>query len=116
MRHGRKYRKLNRPTDQRLQMLSDITVALFKRNKIKTTVTRAKEVRKLADRFVRWGRGGTVVAKRKLYAYCRDRSIVKEICEKSMQRFEGRTSGFTRMVRIGARRGDGAPMVSLELV
>lgn len=116
MRHKRKYRKLNRPTDQRLQLLTDISVALFTRDKVKTTVPRAKEVRKLAAKFVALAREGTVAAKRKLYAYVKDRSIVKTICDKSLQRFEGRTSGFTRIVRVGRRRGDGAELASLELI
>jgi large subunit ribosomal protein L17 len=116
VRHTNQYRKLNRPTDQRLQMLSDLTVALFKHGKIRTTLNRAKETRRLADRFVSLAREGTVAARRRLYAYVKNRTLVKSICEKSLSRFEGRTSGFTRMVRIGSRRGDGAPLVMLELI
>jgi len=97
-------------------MLTDIAVALFTYDKIKTTVTRAKEVRRLAAWFVFWARENKVAAKRRLQAYVKDRSKVKMICEKSLQRFEGRKSGFTRMVRVGMRRGDGVPMARLELV
>jgi len=116
VRHSNQYRKLNRPTDQRMQMLSDLTVALFKNDKIRTTLARAKETRRLADRFVILARQGTVAAKRRLYRYVKNRTLVKTICEKSLSRFEGRTSGFTRMVRIGSRRGDGATLVMLELM
>ena len=116
MRHKRKYRKLNRPTDQRLQLLTDISVAVFTRDKIKTTVPRAKEARRWVAKFVALARTGTVASKRKLYAYVKDRAIVKANCEKSLQRFEGRTSGFTRIVRVGKRRGDGVELASFELV
>jgi large subunit ribosomal protein L17 len=97
-------------------MFSDLLVALFLHGKIKTTVTRAKEVQPLADRLVLWARQGTLSSKRKLQALVKDRARVKMIIEKSLSRFEGRSSGFTRLIRVGSRRGDAAPLACLELV
>ena len=116
MRHARRYRKLNLPTDQRLQVLTDLVVALFTHDKIKTTVTRAKEAQALADRFVTLAKRPTLAAKRRLAAYVKRRPLVKMIVDKAQAKFEGRTSGYTRVVRVGFRRGDGAPLAMLELV
>ncbi|MFC1496201.1 50S ribosomal protein L17 [Candidatus Margulisiibacteriota bacterium] len=117
MRHKLKYRKLGRKTTNRMSMLMSQVSALFKYGKIKITKTRAKEVRRLAERIIASAKYNTLAVKRKIAAKFRgDRSLVKKAIELGVK-YEGRPGGFTRIIKLGKKRkGDGAEMALLELV
>jgi large subunit ribosomal protein L17 len=119
MRHRRGNIKLNRATDQRLAMLHSMVRSLFLHGKVKVTLLRAKEAKKIAERIIALTKHNDLAARRQVEAVlkCRDRGeIVKQIFTAFPERFEGRAGGFTRITKIGKRRGDAAEMAVLELL
>jgi len=115
MRHRLGYRKLNRPTDQRLAILRSESISLIKYGKIKCTLARAKETRRFIEKLISQAKRGDLSAKRLVFSKLRNRSAVKTLFG-MVERFEGRPGGFTRISRIGFRRGDAAPLAVLELL
>lgn len=115
MRHKTGLKKLGRPTDQRLAMLYHEAGALIKYGKIRLTLTRAKVVKSIAEKLISLAKRGDMNAKRRALAKLKDRDIVKNLFDLA-PRFEGRPGGFTRLVKIGFRRGDAAPIALLEFV
>ena len=115
MRHSNGLKKLGRPTDQRLAMLHDEAAALIRYGKIKLTLTRAKAVRPIVEKLITLSIAQDVHSRRRVYSKLKDRDLVKQLFEMSA-RFEGHPGGFTRITRIGFRRGDAAPLALLELV
>ncbi|MFH1617816.1 MAG: 50S ribosomal protein L17 [Candidatus Margulisiibacteriota bacterium] len=116
MRHKRKIKKLNKPTEGRLAMLYAQTTALFEHEKIKMTVTRAKQVRRISDRLISKAKKDSVHNRRMMARVIKDAKLIGKICEMAKNRYEGRPGGYTRITRIGLRRGDATPMCVLELV
>lgn len=116
MRHRNKNRKLSRPTDQRIALLRSIVMSLLQHGKVEVTVTRAKEARKMAERIITLAKYSDISSRRKAFALLRDRDLVKKIFTEFPVRFEGRAGGYTRIIKIGANRGDNAPKAYLELV
>ncbi|GAB2318205.1 50S ribosomal protein L17 [Alkalibacterium sp. s-m-22] len=124
------YRKLGRTSSQRKAMLRDLTSDLFINERIVTTVTRAKEVSKLADKMITLGKRGDLHARRQAAAFVRnelatvseteDEIVVQTVLQKLFDdiapRFAERNGGYTRVLKTEPRRGDGAPMAVLELV
>ena len=115
MRHKLGLKKLGKPSDQRLAMLYDEAAALVKYGKIKLTVSRAKAVRPIVEKLISLAKEGDVSARRKALLILKHRTLVKALFELA-SRFEGRAGGFTRITKIGFRRGDAAPLALLELV
>ncbi len=116
MRHKRGYRKLSKATDQRIAMLRSIASSLFERGKVKVTVTRAKEARKIAERVISLAKKGDLHSRKMAISLMHNDDIVKGVFNDAKTRYASRTSGFTRMIKLGARRGDAAPVVLLELL
>ena len=116
MRHGNGYRKLNRPTDQRMAMLSSITCSLLRYGKIKLTAARAREARKVCEHIITLAKKGDLSSRRKAIAIIADKEVVKKVFAEAVTRFGSRSGGYTRLIRLGIRRGDAAPVVLLELV
>lgn len=116
MRHKRGLRNLNKPTEERMAMLYAQTGALFEHEKIRLTVARAKEVRRIAEKLISKAKGGELHQLRAIASVLKTKDAVKKVCKLAQGRFEGRAGGFTRMTKIGARRGDNAPLALLELV
>lgn len=111
------YRKLGRDNKHRRAMLANLTKDLIKNERIETTETRAKEVRKFFDKMVTYGKNGSLVSRRKALAFLHnDNEAVKKIFDELAKRYEGRNGGYTRMLKLSERRGDDALMVILELV
>lgn len=110
------YRKLGRPTDQRKAMLRNLVTSFLKHGKIETTETRAKEARSLAEKMITLAKRGDLHAKRQLLAYVTEEAVVQDLCEKVAPKYAERNGGYTRMYKVGPRRGDGAEIVILELV
>ena len=109
-------RKLGRPTDQRRAMLRNLTTALLEHGRIETTVTRAKEVRKMAERMITLGKRGNLHARRQALAYVTKESVVVKIFDEIAPKYEERPGGYTRIYKMGPRRGDAAEMAVIELV
>lgn len=110
------YRKLGRPSDQRRALLRNLTTALLEHGKIETTVTRAKEVKRLADKMVTLGKRGDLHARRQAIAYITQEDVVRRLFDEIAPKYTERQGGYTRIYRVGPRRGDGAEMAVIELV
>lgn len=109
-------RKLGRPTDQRRAMLRSLVTSFLKTGKIQTTVTRAKETRSIAEKMITLAKRGDLNARRQVLAFVLEESVVKDLFTNIAPKYADRTGGYTRMYKIGPRRGDGAEFVILELV
>jgi large subunit ribosomal protein L17 len=109
-------RKLGRPTDIRRAMLRALVTFLFENGKIETTVTRAKEVRPIAEKMVTLAKTPTLANKRQLLSYITKEAVVYKLINEIAPKYESRNGGYTRIVRIGPRRGDAAEMAIIELV
>ena len=109
-------RKLGRTSDHRTAMLRGMVTYLFENGKIETTVTRAKEVRAVAEKMITLGKTDTLHAKRQVFAYITKEDVAKKVFDEIAPRYEDRNGGYTRIIRTGARRGDAAEMAIIELV
>ncbi len=111
------YRKLGRTNKHRRSMLANLTKALIVNEKIETTETRAKEVRKFVDKIISYGKDGSLVARRKALAFLQnDKVVVKKVFDELAPRYANRNGGYTRILKLAERRGDDALMVVIELV
>ena len=111
------YRKLGRDSKHRRSMLANLTKDLINNERIETTETRAKEVRKFVDKMISYGKDGSLVARRNALAFLQnDKETVKKVFDDLAKRFEKRNGGYTRILKLNERRGDDALVVILELV
>ncbi|MDI3316666.1 MAG: 50S ribosomal protein L17 [Bacillota bacterium] len=110
------YAKLGRRTGHRNAMLRSLSTALFEHEQIETTETRAKEVARIADRMVTLAKRGDLHARRQALAYLTREDVVKKLFDTIGPRYAGRNGGYTRITRLGPRRGDAAPMALVELI
>ena len=110
MRHGRKTIKLQRRQDHRDSLLSNLVCSLIEHKQIKTTVAKAKAVRPFADRMVTLGKRGDLHARRTAIRYLHNKDSVKELFEKVAPAASHRQGGYTRIIRLGQRPTDSAPM------
>jgi len=111
-----KHRKLGRPTDQRVAMIRNMTASLIDNGRIKTTEARAKEVRQTADKMISLGKKGDLHSRRQALAYIYDKKVVTKLFDEVAPKYEDRNGGYTRILKLGPRRGDCAEMVIIELV
>ena len=109
-------RKLGRPTDQRMAMLRGMVTALLENGKIETTVTRAKEVRPLAENMITLGKRGDLHARRQALSFITKEDVVKKVFDELAPKYAERNGGYTRIIKTGVRRGDNAPMAIIALV
>ena len=109
-------RKLGRPTDHRQAMLRGLVTYLLENGKIETTVTRAKEVRAMADRMISLGKENTLHSRRQALAYVTKEDVVKKLFDEIAPKYEDKNGGYTRIIKTGPRRGDAAEMCIIELV
>lgn len=110
------YRKLGRPTDQRKAMLRNLVTSFLKHGKIETTETRAKEARSLAEKMITLAKRGDLHARRQVLAFVTEEEVVKNLFDNIAPKYAERNGGYTRIYKVGPRRGDGAEVVILELV
>ncbi len=115
MRHRIGGRQFGLPSDQRRALLKGLVRSLLIHKKIETTETRAKDVRSIAEKMVTRAKQDTLHARRICRQYVDDESVIKELFDNIAPRFRDRPGGYTRMAKLGIRRGDGAPMAILEL-
>jgi large subunit ribosomal protein L17 len=116
VRHGVEARRFDRPTDQRLALFRGLVTELLRQEQIKTTEAKAKAVRGLAEKMITLGKSGTLAARRRVLSYVYDKDVAGKVFDDLAARYSDRPGGYTRIVRIGNRKGDGAPVVFLELV
>lgn len=116
MRHRVKGRKLRRPTAHRLAMLRNLVTSFLEKERIRTTVAKAKETRPLAEKMITLAKRGTLHARRQALAFVRKESVVTKLFTELGPRFAERPGGYSRIVKLGPRSGDGAPMAMLELI
>ncbi|CAB1261687.1 50S ribosomal protein L17 [Clostridium sp. MT-14] len=110
------YRKLGRPSDQRRAMLRNLVTSFLKHGKIQTTGTRAKETRNIAEKMITLAKRGDLHARRQVLSFVTEEEVVKNLFTDIAPKYAERNGGYTRMYKIGPRRGDGAELVILELV
>jgi large subunit ribosomal protein L17 len=116
MRHGHGLRKLNRTSSHRLAMFRNMAVALLTHEAIKTTLPKAKELRRIVEPLINLGKTPTLANKRLAFARLRDREIVLKLFAEIGPRYAARNGGYTRVLKMGFRQGDNAPMAFMELV
>jgi len=116
LRHGDKVKKLGRTAQHRLALMRNLVTALFEHERIKTTLPKAKESRRFADRMITFAIKNTLGARREVGSFIQDRTVLKKLFDVIGPRFAGRPGGYTRVLRLGPREGDGAEMALLELV
>ena len=116
MRHRVSGRKFGLPSDQRRALLKGLLRALVKHGEIQTTETRAKELRSIAEKVITTAKANDLHARRQARRWLNDEDMVKVLFDDVAPKYAERPGGYTRMTKIGVRRGDAAPMVKIELV
>jgi len=116
MRHLKAGRKLNRSAAHRKALLRNLVTSLIQHEQVRTTDAKAKELRRVADRMITLGKRGGLHARRQALAYVRSAAVVRKLFDEMATRFRTRPGGYTRIVKLDRRAGDGASMAMLELV
>jgi len=116
MRHRKSGRKLNRSASHRWALMRNLITSLLRDEKIKTTDAKAKELRRWAERVITLGKQGSLHARRQALGIVQDKAVVRKLFDTIGPRFKERPGGYTRIVKIGIRRGDAAPVSIIELV
>ncbi len=116
MRHRKLTAKLGRTSSHRKAMFRNMVTSFLRYEKIETTDTKAKELRRIAEKMITLGKRGDLHARRQALAYVRDRDVVEKLFEQISSRFKERKGGYTRIVKTGFRVGDNAPMALIEMV
>ncbi len=116
MRHQRKVKKLSRTSSHRQAMMNNMVTSLFASRMIKTTESKAKELRRIADRLVSTAKEDTLAARRLVARSVKDRAVLKKLFTEIAPQFKSKPSGFTRVVKMGSRRGDSAMVAVVELL
>lgn len=109
-------RKLGRTSDHRKSMLRGMVTYLIENGQIETTVTRAKEVRAMAEKMITIGKDNSLHAKRQVYSYITKEAVAKKLIEEVSPKYADRNGGYTRIIKTGPRRGDAAEMCIIELI
>ena len=116
MRHRLGLRKLNRTSSHRLAMFRNMTVSLLRHEAIKTTLPKAKELRRVAEPILTLGKNPSLANRRLAFARLRDREMVTKLFDELGPRYAARNGGYSRILKFGFRKGDNAPMALVELM
>ncbi len=116
MRHGDAHRKFSRTSSHRKAMFMNMANALIKHEQIKTTLPKAKELRPIVEKLVTKGKKGTLAARRNLISILQDEAMAAKLIDVLAKRYEGRSGGYTRVLKGGFRHGDAAPIGYIEFV
>jgi len=116
MRHRKAGTKFNRTSSHREAMFRNMVTSLLKHNRIQTTDAKAKELRRWADKMIGLAKRGDLHARRQALAIIREKKIVHKLFAEAKERFSSTSSGYTRMVKLGPRAGDAAPMSLIEII
>ena len=109
-------RKLGRASDSRKAMLRAMVTYLFENGKIETTVTRAKEVRSMAEKMITVAKKGDLHSKRQVFSYITKETVAKKVIDELAPKYKETNGGYTRIIKTGPRRGDAAEMAIIELI
>lgn len=116
MRHKIAGRRLNRTTEHRISMMRNLSTSLFRHERIKTTLPKAKELRSFAEKLITISRKESLHARRQVMRHIHDKEVVAKLFDTLSARYASRPGGYTRIIKIGPRRGDDAEMAYIELV
>ena len=116
MRHRVSGRKFDRAGDERRALLRGLVGDLLRHERLQTTEAKAKEIRPIAEKMITLGKDGTVHARRQALSYVNDKTVVSKLFGEIAPRFTSRPGGYTRIIKLGPRLGDGAQMAQIELV
>mmetsp|Transcript_8821 Transcript_8821/g.19428 ORF Transcript_8821/g.19428 Transcript_8821/m.19428 type:complete len:145 (+) Transcript_8821:966-1400(+) len=116
MRHRKKIARCGRPADQRKALMRALTTEIIRHGRIKTTLVRARAVRKHVDHMIQLGKDGSLHSRRQAMAWMYDKQLVHALFEAAPERYEDRNGGYTRVLRTMPRQGDNAKMAVIELV
>ncbi|MEL7274832.1 MAG: 50S ribosomal protein L17 [Pseudomonadota bacterium] len=116
MRHGNGYRKLNRTHEHRKAMFANMAASLIEHEQIKTTLPKAKELRRIIDKLITLGKRGDLHARRLAHAQIKQDAAVRKLLDELGPRYKERNGGYSRVLKAGFRYGDMAPMAIIELV
>jgi large subunit ribosomal protein L17 len=116
MRHQLAGRKLSRSTEQRLALYRNQVTALLDHEKVTTTAAKAKEVRSLTEKMITLAKDGSLASRREALAFITDKKVVDKLFGEIAPSYADRSGGYTRLLKLGPRPGDSAPMVQIELV
>ncbi|NLO48901.1 MAG: 50S ribosomal protein L17 [Clostridiales bacterium] len=109
-------RKLGKPTDQRMAMLKQLVTDFLEKGRLETTITRAKEIRPLAEKMITLGKTNTLASRRQAMGFITKEDVVTKVFNEIAPGYSERNGGYTRIMRLGPRRGDAAEMAIIELV
>ncbi len=116
MKHNIKNKKLNRTSTHRKSMFMNLSNALIKHEQITTTLPKAKELKRFVEKIITLGKKGDLTSRRKAISILQDQEMVKKIFDTISKRYKERNGGYTRIIKLGNRFGDNAPMAIIELV
>ena len=116
MRHRKDHRNLSRNTSHRMAMLRNMVTSLLDHEEIRTTDAKAKEVRRLAERMITLGKRGSLHARRNALRILRSRDVAAKVFGALAERYRQRPGGYTRILKLGPRPGDGAPVSIVQLI
>lgn len=116
MRHGRAGRKLNRNSSARVALARAQATALLREGRIQTTLTKAKELRPYVEKLITTAKGGDLHARRLVARDIHDNAVLRKVMDEVAPKYADRPGGYTRILRVGTRRGDGVTMALIELV
>ena len=116
MRHNVKTRTLGRKTSHRLSMLRNLATSLFLHRRITTTRVRAEELARFAEKIITDAKKGDLASKRRVFSKINDREVARQVFDLALAQYSNRNGGYTRIINIGPRKGDSAPMALIELV
>ncbi|HIL18354.1 MAG TPA: 50S ribosomal protein L17 [Gammaproteobacteria bacterium] len=116
MRHQKSGRKLGRTSSHRQAMFRNMAVSLFRHEQIRTTLPKAKELRRVAEPLITMAKNPTMARRRLAFARLRDKDIVGKLFDELAPRYKARPGGYTRILKCGFRRGDNAPMAYVQMV
>jgi large subunit ribosomal protein L17 len=116
MRHARAHRKLNRTAEHRKAMFANMAASLIVHEQIETTLPKARELRPVVEKLITLGKAGGLHARRRAIAEMKDLGAVKKLFDAIAPRYRNRNGGYTRIVKLGYRYGDSAPIAVIELV
>jgi len=116
MRHRKAHKKLGRTASHRKALISNLATSLFLHKQIRTTTVKAKEARKSIDKLITFAKRGDIADRRQVLKIIRDKKVVRSLFDEIAPIFKERNGGYTRVIKLGKRRGDAAEMALLELV
>jgi len=116
MKHAVKTRRFGKTTSHRVMMFRNLVTSLIKHGRVETTLPKAKELRSWGDKMITLGKRGDLHARRQALSIITEKEVVKKLFEEIAPMYQGREGGYTRVVKLGNRTGDAAPMAIIELV